>query len=251
MKHLPERLRDAKPLIATFSMIASPIVIELFAQAGFEAVVLDMEHGPIEFDTLNSLIPAARAAGIYPIVRVRSADASLIGSALDVGAAGILVPQIDSGAAAAAVVRAARFAPLGHRGLNPYTRAAGYQAKPEWYSRANSEVAVFVMVEGTAVITALPEILATPGLDGIFIGPFDLSQALDVPGQVEHPRVIAAIESIVACAASHRMVTAIYAPTPTLARRWLDLGVRVVALGYDTALILDAFKNIRTAALQS
>src|SRR5262245_16673415 len=112
-------------------MIASPILIELFAQAGFEAVVLDMEHGPIGFDTLNSLIPAARAAGIYPIVRVQSADAALISSALDVGAAGILVPQVDSGAAAAAVVGAARFAPLGHRGLNPYTRAAGYHAEPE------------------------------------------------------------------------------------------------------------------------
>src|SRR6476620_9249589 len=164
MMHLPERLRSGKPLIATFSMIASPIIVELLAKAGFEAVVLDMEHGPLTFDGLNSLIPAARAAGIYPIVRVKTNEASLIGSALDVGAAGVLVPQIDSGAAAASVVEAARFMPLGHRGVNPYTRAAGYNAKPEWYSRANDEVAVFVMVEGKTGIQALPDILGVKGL---------------------------------------------------------------------------------------
>src|SRR6185436_4854707 len=113
--HLPERVRSGRPLLATFSMIASPIIVELLAKAGFEAVVLDMEHGPLTFDGLNMLIPAARVAGIYPIVRVKTNEPSLISSALDVGAAGVLVPQIDSGASAAAVVQAARFRPLGHR----------------------------------------------------------------------------------------------------------------------------------------
>src|SRR5215475_12478964 len=98
--HLPERLRSGRPIIATFSMMASPEIPQLLASAGFEAVVLDMEHGPLDFSSLNVLIPAARAAGIQAIVRVRHNEASLISSALDVGAAGVLVPQIDSGAAA-------------------------------------------------------------------------------------------------------------------------------------------------------
>src|SRR5438132_819413 len=102
--HLPDRLRIGNPLIATFSMIASPIIVELIAQAGFEAVVLDMEHGPLTFDNLNGLIPAARAAGIYPVVRVKTNEPSLVSSALDIGAAGVLVPQINSGDAAASVV---------------------------------------------------------------------------------------------------------------------------------------------------
>ncbi len=229
-------------------MIASPIIIELLAQAGFEAVVLDMEHGPLSFDNLNTLIPAARASGIYPIVRVKTQDSALVSSALDVGAAGVLVPQIDSGAAAASVVRAARFAPLGRRGVNPYTRAAGYNARPEWYARANSEVAVLVMVEGSAGIAALPEIVATPGLDGVFIGPFDLSQALGVPGKVDHPAVLAGVESIVAATAKQNLATAVFAPTAILARRWLDRGVRMVALGYDTAMVLEAFRATRDSA---
>lgn len=242
--HLPERLRTAEPLIATFSMISSPAIVELLARAGFEAVVLDAEHGPLGPESLNMLIPAARSAGIYPIVRVRCNEPSLISAALDVGAAGVLVPQVDSGAAATSVVEAARFAPLGHRGVNPYTRAAGYKATPEWYARANGEVAVLVMVEGKAGINALPQILDTPGLDGVFIGPFDLSQAHGVPGQVDHPTVLASIESIVEATTRKNIATAVFAPTSALARRWLDLGVGMVAVGFDTAMILDGFRSI-------
>ena len=245
--NLPERLRTGAPLIATFSMIASPIIVELLAQAGFEAVVLDMEHGPLGIEDLNILIPVSRAAGIYPIVRVRTSEASLIGAALDVGAAGILVPQVDSGPSAAAVVSAARFAPLGLRGVNPYTRAAGYNASREWYARANAEVAVLVMVEGNAGVLALPEILDTPGIDGIFIGPYDLSQALGVAGQLDHPTVLATVEQIVTAASKRNLATAVFAPTPPLALRWIELGVRLVAAGFDTAMVLDGFRAVRRA----
>lgn len=247
--HLPERLRSGPPVIATFSMIASPEIVQLLATAGFESVVLDMEHGPLDFSTLNVLIPAARAAGIHPIVRVRNNEASLISSALDVGAAGVLVPQIDSGTAAASVVTAARFKPLGHRGVNPYTRAAGFHANRNWFESANSEVAVMVMVEGKTGITNLQDILTTPGIDAIFIGPFDLSQALGVAGQVDHPSVLQAVETIVTAAAARNVATAVFAPTPALARRWLLLGVQMVALGYDTALALEGFRTARQSVI--
>jgi 4-hydroxy-2-oxoheptanedioate aldolase len=247
MQSLPDRLRAGGPLIATFSMIASPIIVELIAKAGFEAVVLDMEHGPIEFSDLNVLVPAARAAGIHAIVRVRHNEASLISSALDVGASGVLVPQIDSAAAAVAVVRAARFAPLGHRGVNPYTRAAGYNASTGWFSKVNAAVAVLVMVEGSAGIAALPEIISTAGIDAVFVGPFDLSQSLGVAGQTEHPSVLSAIESIAGAAAERNLASAVFAPSVAAGRRWLGLGVRMVAVSYDTAVILEAFRSARKA----
>jgi 4-hydroxy-2-oxoheptanedioate aldolase len=247
MQSLPERLRAGGPLVATFSMIASPIIVELIAKAGFEAVVLDMEHGPIGFSDLNVLVPAARAAGIHAIVRVRHNEASLISAALDVGASGVLVPQIDCAAAAGAVVRAARFAPLGHRGVNPYTRAAGYNASAGWFARMNAEVAVLVMVEGSAGIAALPEIMATTGIDAVFVGPFDLSQSLGVAGQTEHASVLSAIEAIAAGAAERNLACAVFAPSAAAARRWLGLGVRMVAVSYDTAVILEALRSARKA----
>jgi 2-keto-3-deoxy-L-rhamnonate aldolase RhmA len=241
----PERLRAGPPVVSTFSMIDSPAIVELLASAGFDAVVFDMEHGPLGPESLNGLIPAARAAGITPLVRVRANEASLIGAALDVGAAGVVVPQVESAGEAAAAVAAARFGPAGSRGVNPYVRAAGYHAGAEWFARANAESAVLVMVEGRAGIAALPEILATPGVDGIFIGPFDLSQALGVPGQVEHPDVIARVTAIAAEAAARHVAVAVFAPTPALACRWLALGARMVALGFDTALALDGFRAAR------
>jgi 4-hydroxy-2-oxoheptanedioate aldolase len=243
----PDRLRAGPPLVATFSMIASPIVVELLAKAGYDAVVLDTEHGPLGPESLNVLVPAASGAGIAPIVRVRTNEASLIGGALDVGAAAVLVPQIESAADAARAVAAARFGPGGRRGTNPYVRAAGYAATPDWFARANRESAVLVMVEGAAGIADLDAIVATPGLDGIFIGPFDLSQSLGVPGQVEHPDVLARIEGIVRTSTSSGVATAVFAPTPALARRWLDLGVRLVAVSFDTALALDGFRSARNA----
>src|SRR5262249_53320378 len=102
-------------------------------------------------------------------------------------------------------------------------------------------------VEGKSGVQALPEILATPGLDGVFIGPFDLSQALGIPGQVDHPAVLKNVESIVEATGQKNLITAVFAPTPALAHRWLDLGVRLVALGYDTAMILDGFRSVRSA----
>jgi 4-hydroxy-2-oxoheptanedioate aldolase len=241
----PERLRGGDPIVAAFSLIASPVVAELLARAGFDAIVFDTEHGPLGPEALNVLIPAARAAGIAPIVRVRQNDPTLIGAALDVGAAGVLVPQVGSAEAAVAAVSAGRFGPGGHRGSNPYVRAAGYHAAREWFARANDDSAMIVMIEGEAGLAALPQILETPQLDGIFIGPFDLAHALGVPGEIEHPTVLRKIEEIVRAAAAKSIATGVFAPTPPLARRWIDLGVRFVALGFDTALILQGFREVR------
>lgn len=245
---LPARLRSGSPLVATFSMIDAPEIPDLLARAGFDALVIDLEHGPLGPASLNRLVPIARGAGIAPIVRVRTNEPSLIGAALDVGAAGVLVPQIDSAAAARRAVDAARFAPLGHRGVNPYVRSAGYGTRgAEYYANANAEAALLVMIEGAAGVAALPAILDTPGIDGIFIGPYDLSQALGVPGQVGHPSVVAKAEEIVGVAAARGVATAVFAPTAEAARRWLALGVRLVALGFDTALALDGFRAARQA----
>lgn len=241
----PERLRSGPAIIAAFSLIDSPVIVELLAKAGFDAIVFDTEHGPLGPEALNGLIPAARGAGIAPIVRVRKNDATLIGAALDVGAAGVLVPQIGSVEAAAGAVAAGRFGPGGHRGSNPYVRAAGYSAPREWFARANGESAMIVMVEGQAGIAALPGILETAQLDGIFVGPFDLAQALGVPGDIEHRTVVAKIEEIVRTAAAKNIATGVFAPTAALAKRWLDIGVRFVALGFDTALILEGFRRVR------
>src|SRR4051795_838697 len=122
---LRQRLRQGPPLIGTFSIVASPEIVELAGLAGFDVVVLDMEHGAYEIASLGPHILAARAHGIAPIVRVRWSEPALIGAALDAGAAGVLVPHVQSARDAAAVVEAARFPPQGGRGGHPGGRGAG------------------------------------------------------------------------------------------------------------------------------
>jgi 4-hydroxy-2-oxoheptanedioate aldolase len=230
--------------VATFSIIPSFEVVEMIGLAGFDAVILDMEHGAYGVESLGPLLLAARARGLFPIARVRTNEASSIGAALDAGAAGVLVPQVSSAVAARAAVSAARFAPDGSRGANPWVRAADFTAGPAWFARANQDVAAMVMIEGREGIAAVPEILNTPALDAVFLGPVDLSHALGVPGETEHPLVLAQVERVVAQARARGMAVAVFAPTAKTARRWLDLGVGFVALGVDTAHILAGFRAV-------
>jgi 4-hydroxy-2-oxoheptanedioate aldolase len=247
MESLRSRLRQPRPFAALFSIIAAVEVVELAALAGFDGVILDTEHGSYGTETLGPLVLAARASGIYPIVRVRSNDASLIGAALDAGAAGVLVPQIGSVAEAVKALSAARFAPEGTRGANPWVRAGGFGFTQDWFSHANEEAAVMLMIEGASGLAALEGIVQLPGLDSIFLGPVDLSHSLGVPGQVNHPKVHDAIASTLRSAKSLGINVGVFAPTELEAARWLSTGAGFVAVGVDTAHLGRAFRQIMLA----
>jgi 4-hydroxy-2-oxoheptanedioate aldolase len=245
---LRARLQAGTPVLTLFSIVPSVEMIELIALAGFDAVILDNEHGPYGVDRQGPLVLAARARGIEPIVRVRANEPSLIGAALDAGAAAVLVPQVASRAEAEAAVAAARFAPVGRRGANPWVRAADYGARQDWFREANDEVAVIVMIEGAAGVAAAADIIATPSLDAVFLGPVDLSHALGVPGDVDHPRVVETIDAVIAQGRTAGLATALFTPSADGARRWLGRGVGLVALGVDTAHALDGLRRVATAA---
>ena len=239
---LRARLRNGQPFLAPFSIIAATEIVELVALAGFDGIILDMEHGSYGTESLGPLVLAARARGIYPIVRVRNSEPSGIGAALDAGAAGVIVPQIGSSEEALIAVRAARFAPDGNRGANPFIRAADYSSRIAWFAEANADTAILLMVEGAGGVAELPQILATPHLDGVFLGPMDLSHALGVPGETGHPKVVETIESVIDATRASGIASAIFAGSPEAARRWLGRGVTLVGLGVDTTHILAALK---------
>src|SRR3954466_7645162 len=241
---LRQRLREGPPLIGTFSIVAAPELIEVVGLAGFDVVVLDMEHGAYEISNLGPPFLAARACGVAPVVRVRWSEPALIGAALDAGAAGVLVPHVQSGRDAAAVVEAARFPPEGGGGAHPWVRAAGYAAPDNWHARANDDVAVIAMVEGREGVAAVDEILATPGLDAVFLGPVDLAASLGLAGRLDHPQVVAAVRSVVERAAAVGVAAACFSPAVDGARRWLDAGARLVTIGVDTQILLPAFRAV-------
>lgn len=241
---LRERLRSGTPLIATFSIIPAIEVVELIGLAGFDGIILDLEHGAHGSEALGPLILAARARGIYPLVRVRSSEPTEIAAALDAGAAGVIVPQIGSLAEAERAVKAARFAPEGNRGANPFVRAADYSGRLEWFAEANRDTAILLMIEGQGGLDAMQEIAALHHLDGIFIGPMDLSHALGVPGEMGHSTVVDAIRSVVAACKAKGVTPGIFAGTPEAAKRWIGEGVMLVGVGADTSIVLKALRAV-------
>lgn len=238
---LREALARGESLIGTFCIVPSTDVVEMIALAGFDFVVIDMEHGPFSMDTARACLLAAAARDLPAVVRVASADVAGIGLVLDMGCAGVLVPQVSTAAQARTVVEASRFTPAGKRGANPWVRAAAYSGEVGWFERANRDVVVMVMIEGTEGLDALEDIIEVPGLDAVFLGPVDLSHSLGVPGQTDHQRVVEAIEAVVRRAARHGLAAAVFAPDAHRARAWVSLGLPMVACGIDSDLILRAF----------
>jgi 4-hydroxy-2-oxoheptanedioate aldolase len=235
-------LRRRERLLATFLMLPRVEIVEMLAGAGFDAVVVDLEHAPIESDQLPALAAAGRGAGIAVIARLGSSEPAGIAKVLDTGVDGLLVPHVGSARAAADVVSAARYPPDGTRSLNPYVRATRYDRGPAaGKDGANAWSAVIAMLEGADAIAELDGICDVAGLDGVFVGPVDLSAALGVPGDPEHPSVVEAVTGVLARARSHDVATGLYAPTPEAAARWFGQGASLVALSADIAMASASF----------
>lgn len=248
---LRSRLLDPSTrLTATFVLVPRVEIVETAAAAGFGAVVFDLEHGPYDVPELSPLIAAARGAGAAALVRVGELSDTVIGRALDAGADGVIVPHVAAPEEAAAAVAAARFPPDGTRSVNPYVRGARHGWAPSFLTDAAAGVAVMVMVEGAAGMAAAAEIVAVPGIDGVFVGPVDLAGAIGRPGEPEHPDVVAAVGGLLRQAGAAGVAPAVYAPTPVAARRWFDLGARFVALSADIAMAGEAFgRYLKEAAV--
>jgi 4-hydroxy-2-oxoheptanedioate aldolase len=227
-------------------MVPRVEVLEMLALAGYEAVIIDLEHGPMGVADLPALAAFAKAAGVQSVARVGDSSPTSIAAVLDAGFDGIMVPHVSSGAVAADVVTAARFPPDGHRSLNPYVRGAWYDAtSPERLAEFNGHAAVVGMLEGQSAIENLDAILDVGGLDGLFVGPVDLSGELGYPGQPEHPEVVAAIKDIFDRCTQAGIATGVYAPTAERANEWFGLGASLVAVSADSAMMLGGFRLVR------
>jgi 4-hydroxy-2-oxoheptanedioate aldolase len=222
-------------------------IVELFAKAGFSAVIIDLEHGPIEVGDLPPLSAAARASGIYSIVRISENSATEIGKTLDSGVDGVMVPHISSASDAERVVAAGRFAPAGERSINPYTRGNAYDLYSETTDSINQRVALIAMLEGADMLTSLEAICSVDGLDAVFIGPVDLAGSLGLGGESEHPDVIAAVMNALERVQAAGCASGVYAPTPSASARWVAAGGSLVALSADIALAHGAFASARSA----
>lgn len=238
------RLLNGETVVGTFQLLDSAMVSEMIGVAGMDFVVYDQEHGPLGAETTLKLAAAAQNRGVAPIVRVRSNEEAEIQRALDIGSAGVQVPQVETEADARAAVDAARFDPLGSRGLSQYVRAGDYWGSDTYTEDQNEDVVLVVQVEGERGVENIEDILAVDGIDAVFLGPYDLSQSLGIPGQVTHERVEALMEDVCERAAEAGVAVGAFADTPEIANRWIDAGVQYVTLGVEAGLFTEHLSSL-------
>jgi 4-hydroxy-2-oxoheptanedioate aldolase len=229
---LKSRIRNGDQLYGIFVMVPSPAVVEMAGYAGLDYVVLDTEHGAAGGETLENMLRAADAAGIAALVRVSSPAPGEILRALDAGACGILVPHVVTPENAAAVASAAHYPPLGLRGIATTTRAGrhGLTTIAEHLVLAREETVVLTQIEDAAALPNVKAIASTPGIDGIFIGPADLSISMGQPGNPSHPDVAAAIAGAARDAKAAGAALAMFARSESDARELAVQGFTVVCL---------------------
>jgi 4-hydroxy-2-oxoheptanedioate aldolase len=237
---LRRRLAAGEATYGTFVGAATPVTAEVCAAAGVDWVLLDLEHGAGGEEQARDVVPAAASYGVPTVVRVESAERIRAGRLLDVGAAGIMFPRIDSAAQARECVRHLRYPPEGDRGVATYNRMCGYGLDPAALDRSNSDVLGIVQIETLAALGAVAEIAALDGVDVLFVGPRDLSHALDVPGQTQAPAYLAALDRVVAAADAHGKVAGLLVPDGAAAARMTAAGWRFLAIGSDTTLLATA-----------
>lgn len=231
------RLRDTLKrdrIVGTFVSISNPTVVEILGRCGFELVCIDAEHGAFGPTEVQELLRAAASVGTPAIVRVSGIGAE-IGRALDSGAAGVVVPRVETAEQARAVVDAVRYPPNGARGAGP-GRATAYGLDFAGYlARADNEVAAIVQVETVIGVANVSEILAVPGIDMVFIGPGDLAVSLGFPGG--SPEHDAAIRRIIVAAHAAGVPVGIFSLTVDSMREWASLGVTFFLLSGDLAML--------------
>jgi 2-dehydro-3-deoxyglucarate aldolase/4-hydroxy-2-oxoheptanedioate aldolase len=233
--------RNTSPL-GTLLSLPSPEIAEIALEAGFDWLFLDMEHGLLDPAAVQRMIQAA--AGRVPcIVRVPTHDAIAIGKALDTGADGLIFPHVNSAAEARECVRAAQYPPDGSRSVG-IARAQAYGARlAEAVAGENKRLTLIAQIEHIRAVRNIEEILETAGLDAVFIGPYDLSASLGIPGQVQDPAVAEPIEIVRTAARKFGIPAGIFAGGIEAARAALDKGFDFVCVVTDTLLIADAARR--------
>ena len=239
-KTLKGRLTQGQATYGTWLGLEAPAVAEVLARIGFDWIIIDTEHAPLNASQVERILMAFSGSETLPIVRVAWNDLVLIKLMLDVGAGGIMVPMVNSAQEAVRAVAACKYPPQGIRGVGP-RRASGYGRRfQEYLERANEETLVIAQIESLSAVENLEEIISVEGLDAILVGPADLTASLGLLPRLDHPQVQATIERVLDICKRHRFPFGLAAADAQAARHWAAMGGQLMALGEDLGFMATA-----------
>lgn len=220
-------------------------VAEIAAGAGFDWLLIDHEHGPYELTHVLAHLQAIAAYDVAPIVRPVDDNPALLKRLLDMGAQSFLVPMVDTAAQAAAIVAALRYPPAGRRGLGTsMARAARWNGVPDYVHRANAELCLIVQVETTTALANLDDIVAVDGVDGVFIGPSDLSASMGYPGDPGHAEVLAAINDGLERIIAAGKYAGLLCLDPALVEQYRGRGAHFIGVGVDAVVLANGLRQL-------
>ena len=248
MNRILEKYQNGQPSVGTFTHMRSPVAVEALGTAGLDYVILDTEHCVQNPETLADCITAADAAGLDAVVRINTISREAVLRPLDLGAKGLIVPAVETVEEVERLVRFAKFPPLGNRGFCP-TRDGlwGFddasQAGSEVYmDRCNRQTLLIPQCETAGCLAHIDQIAASEGVDGIFVGPLDLSIALGCPMELDSPRMRAALERVVAACKAAGKLTMIFCGDTAAAKARLAAGFDSAALGLDVLTLIQSYR---------
>jgi 2-keto-3-deoxy-L-rhamnonate aldolase RhmA len=228
-----------RPTVGSWITVGQSEIAEVMTRCAFDWLVIDMEHSAITLDLAQNLVRTIELAGGIPFIRVEENQPALIKRALDTGAHGVVVPMVNTAEEAVQAVAAAKYPPEGRRGVG-LGRAQGYGVDFERYRKWQRDgIVVIIQIEDIRGVDRLEEILATPGIDGFFVGPYDLSGSLGIPGEFEHPKMQVALKKIQRCVQTSKIPAGFHVvpPDPQLVSQKFDEGYRFIAYSLDTLLL--------------
>jgi 2-dehydro-3-deoxyglucarate aldolase len=241
-----QKLRDGQHTFGSWIMIGDLVAAEIMADAGFDWITVDMEHTSITYETLPCLLSGIRSQEAETLVRIEENSPAVIKRVLDCGAGGIIVPLVNSAAEAQAAVAAAMYPPAGVRGVS-LGRASGYGNNFEDYFQSiNDQVIVLAQIEHYLAVEKIEEIVTVDGLDGVFLGPYDLSGSMGIVAQFDHPRMVAARKRVIQAAKEAGKAIGIHEvrPEAEAVRALLEEGFNFIACSIDTIFLGNSARRV-------
>jgi 2-dehydro-3-deoxyglucarate aldolase/4-hydroxy-2-oxoheptanedioate aldolase len=242
---LKEKLARGEPVFGPFLLeLASPGLPQIFARAGADFIVYDMEAGCLDLATIRTQMALCRGLPIAPIVNVPWHDYAHLARPLDCGAMGVMVPVVQTRAEAEAIARITHWPPVGVRGVAFGIAQDDYStgAIDAQITAGNERTMAIVKIETVKGVEAIDEIISVPGIDVAFVGHMDLSVSLGFPGQYDHPKFAAAVDRVIAACKKHGKTGACLVTTPEAARAWMAKGFRIIIYSTDVIMLSGAFR---------
>ena len=247
---LKNRLKNGEIVYGTMVQeMTSPTVAQIFQRSGFDFIMIDCEHSPYDHSTVREILRVARLEKLYPLVRIRNLDYSLVAGYLDAGAMGLMLPRVESPSDTDSLVKFVKCPPIGVRGLSSDAPHSDYffGELQEFIDTQNADTLIIAQIERKAAIENLETILSNPEIDVALVGPEDLSLSYGVPGQTNHPEVIKAIEKVINISEKKNVASGIHMGNIEALKKWRSKGMQMIMYNSDLGFLIEgATENLET-----